>query len=362
MRFTGWIARKTRSRRRAWLFTHPGAVDRAQIYPFQRYRNELGERWGLSLNTWDVGDLERVLEQHSEPPTLVFLQDRNPDRDVVMGRVARLRGLGAATRIVLLDCFASTYGNSLWLLPHVDLLVKKAVFRDIAMYERCYLDGRIFADFLIREHGLAARFEGHVWPVTPFREKLVVGWNLGTKQSLEEAFRENDYRSLGAPHRDIDVTCRVSLLDPPQWYALHRRSALDQVARLGDRFHIVASEQRLPRHDYWQELGRSKIAVSPFGWGEICLRDFEAVLHGSLLIKPDMGHLQTVPDIYQPYVTYVPVRWDFSDLAETCAYYLQNDDERRRLTAAATAAYARFFQEQRCVEMIGDILARLGMR
>ena len=31
--------------------------------------------------------------------------------------------------------------------------------------------------------------------------------------------------------------------------------------------------------------------LSPFGWGEICYRDFEAALNGMLLIKPDMNTL-----------------------------------------------------------------------
>ena len=34
--------------------------------------------------------------------------------------------------------------------------------------------------------------------------------------------------------------------------------------------------------------------MSPFGFGEICYRDFEAMLNGACLIKPDVSHLTDV--------------------------------------------------------------------
>ena len=37
----------------------------------------------------------------------------------------------------------------------------------------------------------------------------------------------------------------------------------------------------------------SKISFSPFGWGELGVRDYEIILGGSLLVKPRMDHMQT---------------------------------------------------------------------
>ena len=31
--------------------------------------------------------------------------------------------------------------------------------------------------------------------------------------------------------------------------------------------------------------------ISPFGWGEICFRDFESIILGKLLIKPNCDHI-----------------------------------------------------------------------
>ena len=53
--------------------------------------------------------------------------------------------------------------------------------------------------------------------------------------------------------------------------------------------------------------------LSPFGWGEICYRDFEASLGGNLLLKPSMDHIDTWPNIYRE-DCYLKLDWDFSNL------------------------------------------------
>jgi len=49
---------------------------------------------------------------------------------------------------------------------------------------------------------------------------------------------------------------------------------------------------------YLKECETHLAMLSPFGWGEICYRDFEAALNGMLLIKPSMHHIDTWPNIY----------------------------------------------------------------
>ena len=58
------------------------------------------------------------------------------------------------------------------------------------------------------------------------------------------------------------------------------------------------------------------MTFSPFGWGEICYRDFEAYFSGSLLIKPSMDHIETWPNLYIKNQTYIPCRWDLKDLVD----------------------------------------------
>src|SRR5690606_36460709 len=59
--------------------------------------------------------------------------------------------------------------------------------------------------------------------------------------------------------------------------------------------------------------------------------DFEAIQAGALLLKPDMSHVRTDPDIYLDGETYVSVAWDYKDLAEKVDFYSCNTEERNRI-------------------------------
>ena len=78
----------------------------------------------------------------------------------------------------------------------------------------------------------------------------------------------------------------------------------------------VETAPDLPRRRFLAELRAAKLCFSPFGYGEICWRDIEAIACGAVLVKPDMAHLITRPDLYEDGVTYVACRWDYADLAE----------------------------------------------
>jgi spore germination protein YaaH len=98
------------------------------------------------------------------------------------------------------------------------------------------------------------------------------------------------------------------------------------------------------QEEYYQEMRNSRICVSPFGFGEICWRDFETVLCGALLIKPDMSHVETAPNIFVANKTYVPVKWDFSDLESVVARVLHNEAERRRIVDNAYNALSSYYE------------------
>lgn len=71
--------------------------------------------------------------------------------------------------------------------------------------------------------------------------------------------------------------------------------------------------------NYLNILKRSKIAISPWGNGESCFRDFEAALMGCVVIKPDSSHVYSCTDL-----KYVSCRCDFSDLEEKVDHILDN--------------------------------------
>jgi len=130
--------------------------------------------------------------------------------------------------------------------------------------------------------------------------------------------------------------------------------------RLKTSYQVVMPEARVTRDEYYQEMMRSKICISPFGYGEICWRDFEAGLCGCLLIKPDMSHVETNPDIFKPYKTYVPVKWDFSDLEEKCVYYLTHEGERKLIIAEASKVLDDFYRNDGFIKSVSKMLCRLS--
>ena len=79
-----------------------------------------------------------------------------------------------------------------------------------------------------------------------------------------------------------------------------------------------------PVAEYQQLMEKSRIVVSPWGGGEWCQRDAEAMYAGAVLIKPLTDHIDIQPSIFQEGKTYVPCKVDFSDLEEKVLHILHN--------------------------------------
>ena len=116
--------------------------------------------------------------------------------------------------------------------------------------------------------------------------------------------------------------------------------------------------KKLKQAEYNKLLKQSRITISPFGWGEICFRDYEAIVSNSLLFKPDIGHLISSKDMFIPFETYIPFKWDFSDLRELIDYYYENTDESIRIINNAKAKFEKIRMNKNAVvnEMIVNIL------
>jgi len=101
----------------------------------------------------------------------------------------------------------------------------------------------------------------------------------------------------------------------------------------------VIETEPISHKEYLKELRSSMISVSPFGYGEICYRDFEIILAGALLFKPSMEHLKTYPDIYVKNKTYVPFEWDFRDFNEKIDDLIDKPDMVKEISSAAMDRY-----------------------
>ena len=277
--------------------------------------------------------------------------------------VRRMRVIAGTRPIIFFDGDDDVCIKQPRMLPDVNLYVKKHVFADRRDYLKSYVGKSNLTDYVHRRFGFSFADDAYASEPEPVAEdqleKIVTGWNLALDSNILALYA----RVCAAPppiERTVDVMFRGAI--PNNWLRFLRQDVEPSLLSLRSTFKVIVPTERVDKEGYYREMMRSRICLSPFGYGEICWRDFEAILCGCLLIKPDMGHLQTAPNVFQPNVTYIPIRWDFSDLAEKCAYYLARPDECRRVTAAALDVLAGYYVNRGFLESVAEILRRIGLR
>ena len=333
-----------------------------QFAPLFRHAAALRRRFGLVLAHMSV---ERALAATSLGDCevlglkLSFLTPADEANRITRELRAKLKG--SNTRFVYFDGDDDSCVQWPEALAQVDRWLKKHAFRDDSDYARRYLGKSNLTDMVSREHGYS--FEDDVirssGPVSRTGvDKLLVGWNIALDDKIFDLVAK--LPPVDQQVRDIDV-CSRAFVKPDVWIYPLRGPLVERIEALKDRFKVLAPRERVSQEQYYAEMLRSRICVSPFGYGELCWRDFEAVLCGCLLVKPSMSHVRTYPDIFVPGETYAPVKWDYSDLSEVCARYLDDEPERLRMAARARAVLLEALGEQAFIERFGLLLNQLGL-
>ena len=165
-----------------------------------------------------------------------------------------------------------------------------------------------------------------------FNHKIL---SLQTKivgRKINIPFYKFRYQKKSIINRAYDIISCFNLYEDERnnEISLHRKQTLKIIESLKSKYSIITGF--FPKHKYYKLLYESKIGISPFGWGEIGARDFEVFINGSLLIKPDMSHLQTFPNFFKPMKTYIPVAWNFEDLEEKILDLLDSEEKRKEIS------------------------------
>lgn len=266
----------------------------------------------------------------------------------------------ASTKLVMLDYYAPTSSPHFPVMAHVDIYIKRQTLANPSQYNTQYQSGFVYADFVADTWGFDLG-DWHFGSLIPqgHAHKLVSGWNLGITPRYRRMLRLCALSPLPWSARPIDLHLRVGTINrtdkKQEWYQFSRGKALQSVERLKGSIRMSGSG-RVGTKRYYAELFTSKIVFSPFGWGEVCFRDYEAIAAGALLIKPDMSHLQTEPDIYIPNQTYVPVAWDYSDAADVIERYLSDPSECKRIISNARHALLKYDRQDHFVDTLARCL------
>lgn len=299
---------------------------------------------------------ERALGAHKSGGASATVVAFQTPFDITQGDLERLmdtlRRENPGARFVCLDWFAPTdLRNAARMDPWVNIYVKKHVLRRREMYGHPTLGDTNLTDHYARRFLLPESERQFPIP-SGFLDKLVVGPSFATAPTILPDFLR-PLENLEAS-RPIDLHARFAV-NGTSWYAAMRNEAKSALEPLSDL--VVAQDSNVPMYRFMAEMRRSKACFSPFGYGEVCWRDYEAIAAGAVLFKPDMGHIETMPDIFRPWETYVPVRWDFTDLEDSLRRLLADDHLRLSIASRAFATLHSYFSSNSFVKQIEPIFS-----
>ena len=267
-------------------------------------------------------------------------------------------------KIIWFDTSDSTSVTHFELLPYVDRYLKKQLLRDLILYQKPFYGGRIFSDFYHRRFNITdeTSFE-QFHPLSPEdTHKVGLSWNIGLGDMINSGTRKAYYKRFAADYlsvvydvtfhstsnKTIDLFLSTSANLKRATIAFQRQELVKRLREIQQQNNLsgAINGPRLPEKSFRQTLQSTKIMPSPFGWGELGLRDYEAFMYGAALLKPDMGHMVTWPDVFVAHQTYQPFSWDFSDLEDQILSLLSNTSTRETFAQNGQDTYRDSISEK----------------
>lgn len=142
--------------------------------------------------------------------------------------------------------------------------------------------------------------------ISPF-----IWWHLLCKPWTKDIKREPD------KNRDIRASFLGTTYYPTvPWTSRHRFQMVKAWPHKGTYAVFngqVENNRAFDQEQHYSIMQRSRIVVSPFGISEYCIRDYEAILSGSILVKPEQSRINIYENPWEMGTT-VYCRRDWSDL------------------------------------------------
>jgi hypothetical protein len=175
-------------------------------------------------------------------------------------------------------------------------------------------------------------------------------YNLGYTMA-NGVFRPQNQRLVQPLLNKSEDVCAVYRISMPEnyehkarndeFYMHHRQGALSELNKIKSKYRIHT--EKIQYQQYVKILQNSKLALSPFGMGEACHRDFELMEFGTAMIKPDMSMIETSPDYYVDGETYFSVKLDWSNLNEVVEKLLSEPDRIEYVARNAQQKYLELY-------------------
>lgn len=331
-----------RARTRVLILHHPNRICWASIYPYFHYGADLADRYGADIR---ARPLAQIFDARAPAADIVLIQPwftENIDR--LADAIARYRARHDPARVIFLDSFAHVdlrFGKTLE--PLVDLYLRKALFRDRGAFLTPRLGDTNLTEYYMTLYGIPGEVVD--WQVpSSLLDRLGLMPNFLTAPHLMSHFLAEP---SALAERPIDLHARIATKGTP-WYQAMREHAARITRDLPGI--VTTPPERVAQALFLDEMRQSKLCWSPFGYGELCWRDIEAFMTGAVLIKPDMGHLDSQPDLYRPGETYLPVRWDFADFEDVVRDAMANPEALRDIAQTAFQACRDYLEQNLFVD------------
>lgn len=327
------------------LICHPSRISYSQAYPFVYYAQDFEQKFGAQIRLVALEDFQagRVKARGAD---VVLLQTWfNVSEDALTQLLDMIGTINPGAKLHYLDSFAPTdLRLTRTIAGRIDGYIKKSLLRDRTEYLKPTLGDTNLVDFYSRLFNLEDEEVNFHVPESVF-PKLKVGPTFHTGPNIIEVFSKEDCPNL--TNKTIDVHGRMAVTGSA-WYQSMRKLAEDKLLAITGI--STVSGFGITHKQFMAEMLSSKICFSPFGYGEICWRDIEAIQTGSVLIKPSMEHLEMDPNIHIPYETYIPCEWDFSDLEEKIQMILNDDELRMNVAFNAYSLLQKWVKDKEFVK------------
>lgn len=225
------------------------------------------------------------------------------------------------SKVIYFDLSDSTSLLHPQIIKYVDIYSKSQLLKDKNLYKKKFYGNRIFTDFVFKKYKIVDAVKSYSLSINEKSiKKLRIHWNssIGNYtyigRILDKLYEKSKFRMfLKTPvkyqifKKKKNLFYNMNVKYSRQTVAWYRESAFKNLN--------LEVPKRIKTYKYFIELEKSKVSLSPFGWGEINYRDFESFICGSLLVKPNMSHLETWPDLYQD-KNYISYSWNGNDLME----------------------------------------------
>ena len=286
-----------------------------------------------------------------------FDHNQMKDKNLILSDIKKYRK--TFETLIYFDDSAAVSHILYFILPYVDSYWVRGLLVDKNQYEKPFYGGRTYSDYYFFKYGIKDQKKTFS-PKFNFdnNHKIKIAWNIGIgcfpvfKNSFLNRFyvfikkfccilsffslnfvlkkiislyivqmKKYLKQELNLEKKHNFINARFSYQGYSNSVAFNRKLILNKI--LNNKKFIKG---RISSWEYTKELSKTIAMISPFGWGEICYRDFEAILNKNLLVKPDMKHIETWPNIYKD-EHYFRLDWDSLNLLDIEKYIVKNKSD-----------------------------------